>query len=105
MENAKPNSLFIGITADELNNACKQAIKKYGFEAQIKMLIEEMAELIVAICQLGRTEKQQTNETVRLELADVFLMLWQMSFIYGDFEIELRFKLDRLKKKLQEKKQ
>ena len=98
------NELFEHITRETLETVCKKAIKKYGFEAQIKKLIEEMAELIVVISQFNREDKEITKQEVRYELADVFLMILQMSHIYGNFEQELIFKINITVKKLQEKK-
>ncbi len=101
LKNIRELNIFDHVTREMLNDVCERAITQYGFEAQIKMLFEEIGELIVAISQLRRSEKEITNAKVRSELADVFLMVWQMSFIYGNFENEIIFKIERLKKKLE----
>lgn len=78
----------------------------YGYEPQSRQLIEEMAELTVAINKLWRVKKGYCDKpeiVARLniieEMADVMIMLWQMEYLLGMDENELeRFmdeKLDR----------
>ena len=75
----------------------KEAIGKWGEDAQINMLNEECGELITAIAQFkrGRT----SHHDVMTELADVFIMVEQIASMmnYDDFEKELDRKLIRLK--------
>ena len=75
----------------------KEAINKWGEEAQINMLNEECGELITAVAQFrrGRT----SHHDVMTELADVFIMVEQIATMmnYEDFEKELERKLTRLK--------
>ena len=75
----------------------KEAIEKWGEDAQINMLNEECGELITAIAQFkrGRT----SHHDVMTELADVFIMVEQIASMmnYDDFEKELDRKLMRLK--------
>jgi NTP pyrophosphatase (non-canonical NTP hydrolase) len=75
----------------------KEAINKWGEEAQINMLNEECGELITAVAQFrrGRT----SHHDVMTELADVFIMVEQIATMmnYEDFEKELNRKLIRLK--------
>ena len=75
----------------------KEAIGKWGEDAQINMLNEECGELITAIAQFkrGRT----SHHDVMTELADVFIMVEQIASMmnYDDFEKELDRKLMRLK--------
>ena len=75
----------------------KEAIEKWGEDAQINMLNEECGELITAVAQFkrGRTSRHD----VMTELADVFIMVEQIASMmnYDDFEKELDRKLMRLK--------
>lgn len=58
----------------------QQAIAKYGKEAQLKMVIEEMAELTQAICKSFRGANN--HENIVEEIADVEIMLAQLKIIY-----------------------
>ena len=75
----------------------KEAINKWGEEAQVNMLNEECGELITAVAQFkrGRT----SHHDVMTELVDVFIMIEQMATMmnYEDFEKELDRKLIRLR--------
>ena len=75
----------------------KEAIEKWGEDAQKEMLYEELGELITAVAQFkrGRT----SHHDVMTELADVFIMVEQIATImnYDDFEKELERKLTRLR--------
>lgn len=78
-------------------NLYKEAIEKWGEEAQVNMLNEECGELIAAVAQFkrGRTSRHD----VMTELADVFIMIEQIATMmnYDDFEKELERKLIRLR--------
>ena len=78
-------------------NLYKEAIEKWGEEAQVNMLNEECGELIAAVAQFkrGRT----SHHDVMTELADVFIMVEQIASMmsYDDFEKELERKLIRLR--------
>lgn len=78
-------------------NLYKEAIEKWGEEAQVNMLNEELGELITAVAQFkrGRT----SHHDVMTELADVFIMVEQIASMmsYDDFEKELDRKLIKLR--------
>ena len=78
----------------------KEAITKWGEEAQTNMLNEECGELIAAVAQFkrGRT----SHHDVMTELADVSIMVEQLATMmnYDDFEKEKDRKLMRLKERL-----
>ena len=80
----------------------KEAIEKWGTEAQTDMVNEECGELITAMAQFkrGRT----SHHDVMTELADVSIMVEQLAMMmnYDDFEKEKDRKLERLKNKLKE---
>lgn len=77
----------------------------YGYDAQSRQCIEEMAELTQAINKLWRSRgKGQSTEkcesmcmdNVVEEIADVQIMLWQMAYLLGaDVLPIIEQKLDR----------
>lgn len=79
----------------------------YGYEPQSRQLIEEMAELTVAINKLWRkheyysTSKElaEAHYNILEEIADTLIMIWQLKYLLGVGEGELsdvvEQKLDR----------
>lgn len=65
----------------------EQALEHYGIENQESKAIEEMAELIQAICK-------QSN--IAEEIADVQIVLNQLKLIYPDWQEFEKMKLKRL---------
>lgn len=80
---------------------------RYGYEPQSRQLIEEMAELTVAINKLWRrheyysTSKElaEAHYNILEEMADTLIMIWQLKYLLGVGEGELseivEKKLDR----------
>ena len=64
----------------EINEIYQQAIETYGKDAQLKMAIEEMAELTQAICKSFRGKDNLDN--IIEEIADVEIMLAQLKIIF-----------------------
>jgi NTP pyrophosphatase (non-canonical NTP hydrolase) len=60
----------------------KTTLKKWGVEAQYDQTIEECAELITALKHLKRG--RITEAEVVEELADVILMVHQLTFMLGE---------------------
>ena len=77
-----------------------RTINTYGIDAQMWMLVEECGELLNAISKLKRG--RSTREEIITELADVHIMVEQMSFYFGWDEIkaEKKRKLERLQERL-----
>lgn len=78
-----------------------QAVKVFGEKSQIRMAIEEMSELIKALCKLERAEtvaeRDKAFGNVIEEMADVQIMLDQLRIIFGnDAKAVEDVKLDRL---------
>jgi len=73
-----------------------KVLKKWGISSQLNMLIEECAELIVAINHLKR--KRISTDNLFEECADVSILIEQMEQFYGSKEIEKwkKLKLKRL---------
>ena len=71
-------------------------IKAWGREAQSRMAIEEMSELIKELCKLERTysfDKDKTADTIKHiqeEIADVMNMMEQLELLYGEEEVEMQ---------------
>ena len=73
------------------------AVALWGIEAQMDMLVEECAELIVAVNHFKRN--RITQDQLISELADVEIMLDQMRIIFnenGDIDSAKEGKLERL---------
>ena len=79
----------------------KAALEKYGVGAQIGMLTEECGELLSAINKFNRS--RCSRDDVLTELADVSIMVEQLSLIYGGYDKFLEEKdkkLTRLLKRI-----
>lgn len=79
--------------------------REWGVDSQIQMCIEEMSELIKALCKYGRSDIEDKNKSltnVKEEIADVLNMVEQLEFIFGVDEIEdiRQEKIDRTKQLL-----
>lgn len=81
------------------------AIHTYGKTGQIRLCIEEMAELTKALCKLYRQsdheQYQACLENIREEIADVKIMLAQMEMIFGSVEDILCRKMELIREGLQ----
>ena len=68
---------------------CKDAIKLWGVDAQLDMVIEECSELIKAICKYKRSHHKEIDSLhVAEEHADVLIMLDQLSYIMSKHDPE-----------------
>lgn len=85
---------------------CISAIQTYGKENQKKKCIEEMGELIQALCKETfvetEEEKYENLMNIRTEIADVLITVTQMQLIYGAAAVksEISYKIERLQKKI-----
>ena len=79
----------------------QKAILKYGCTAQIIMAVEEMAELLNALAKERRGRATQND--IVTEIADVTIMMWQLSIMYGEqaVEMEIERKIKRLQERLE----
>jgi hypothetical protein len=78
----------------------ERALEKWGMETQIKICIEELAELIQTLIKHGRKINGSTIDDIAEEIADVELMIEQMKFafdIHKDVEEWKHEKIERLK--------
>lgn len=75
----------------------KAGIAKFGTKNQIQKTIEELAELIQALCKYTfDTSNLWAVGSIREEWADVEIMLGQLRVIFGDNSQALDAKLDHL---------
>ena len=58
----------------------KEAIAKYGIDAQLNVVVEEMSELIKEICKFKRGSVNTPH--IIEETADCFIMLQQMVLMF-----------------------
>ena len=98
----------------EIAEKIKIIAEHYGYEAQSRQCIEEMAELMQAINKLWRsighgqlTEKsfKECLENLTEEMADVQIMLWQMEYLLlsgQEVNQMIEKKLDRQLKRIED---
>ena len=81
-------------------NLFERAFNLWGADAQVKMLNEEIGELLAA---MGKFDRRRVGvHDVITELADVSIMVEQMADLFGyeEFEKEKDYKLTRLEERL-----
>lgn len=78
----------------------RNALDKWGVEAQMTMVYEELGELETALARYERG--RVASEDVITELADVTIMCEQMALLlgYDDYEKEIENKLERVVERL-----
>ena len=91
------------LTREQRLELYKRAVDKWGFNSQIDQLIEEMAELTLALCKYKRlkTDVAPNKEKIVMdnlleELADVKMCMEQSCWLFGDEKV-----LDVLDKKFE----
>ena len=76
----------------------------YGYEPQSRQLIEELSELIQAVCKHNRafggkklSESSGCNEKDAIieEMADVMIMMSQLQYILGIGNLDLDYRIER----------
>lgn len=97
------------MTEERVTKIITRAIDTYGYDAQLKMAIEEMSELTKAICKLWRADTEEEFERlledVTEETADVTIMVLQVASMAGSEDVDriMNEKLERLEARLDEK--
>lgn len=80
----------------------RDAIRQYGYDKQMDMVVEESAELINAIMKFRRGRCEVKDITT--EMADVLIMIEQLVRILSvnedELETEITNKLQRLQRRL-----
>lgn len=90
------------LTPLERTEILQKAIDTWGPTLQEDVCIEEMSELTKAIIKHRRASKTG-RENILEEIADVQIMLDQMRMLYGDTTEQEAFKIERLRKRLEDK--
>lgn len=72
------------ISFEERARVYEQAIDTYGPDAQLRMVIEEMAELTKALCKFFRGE--DNLDSIAEETGDVLIMIEQLRMIFGLYD-------------------
>lgn len=85
----------------DMEEIYKKALGKWKADAQIKMTIEECAELIVVLVKSKRITNGSTIPEIVDELADVQIMINQMKLIFPGVNERIQEKMYRLKKRLE----
>lgn len=96
-----------GMDADREGKILEGAIMEFGAYAQIDHVIEEMSELTKALIKERRAVgtanyDESLRDHIREEMADVYIMLNQLSLIFGDCSGWEVYKLERLETRLKE---
>ncbi|MDU2203438.1 MAG: hypothetical protein E7E43_02265 [Thomasclavelia ramosa] len=83
-------------------NVMLDALEHYGNNPQVDMAIEEMSELTKELLKNRRGKENRSD--IAMEMADVYIMLEQLKFIFGIDETELKvnaeLKIQRLKNRI-----
>lgn len=79
----KNSLLFI---SDAQKQVLLNAVNTFGEQAQMDMVIEEMAELTKALLKMRRKPHGSTQLDVLEEFADVLIMLLQLDFMMVDYD-------------------
>jgi len=89
-----------------INSIYKKAIKLWGIDSQMSMVVEEASELIKAICKLRRTGvTAETVNNLAEEIADMEIMTEQLKIMFyltegvGKWK---KHKIERLSKLIKE---
>ena len=84
---------------DKKEKFLKEALDFWGYEPQSTMLMEEMGELLKALCKYKRFGYESCDEAIKEnlleELADVHNMIEQMEIFFGKEKVE-KIRLDKL---------
>lgn len=87
---------------EKLKEIFLAAVEKWGVEAQYDQAVEECAELITVLKHYKRNRVNE--ERVIEELADVALMVGQLSYMFGNDQVEhaMQAKVAKLRRLLAE---
>lgn len=90
------------MTDKEKHDIIAGAVDTFGYESQRWMAVEEMSELADALAK--RRRGRASIDDIVTEIADVRIMMAQLSYIYGERQVEeeIESKLARLRERLKE---
>ena len=102
-EGGKAMNEEMKMTQEREGRILEAAIDTWGSEMQIIVAIEEMSELTKALTKYIRGDDAATiSVNIREEMADVGIMLNQLSLIFGDTAEEEIRKLNRLRRRIED---
>lgn len=84
-----------------IDKVLNNAIKKFGNDYQLNVAIEEMSELIKEICKNKRDF--ENDDKILEEMADVYIMLYQLQIIFNIEDDNLNDMILRKVKRLEER--
>lgn len=89
---------------EEIKSVCQKALDYYGTSAQVDKALEEMGELTTALMKFKHGSVK--DKAVITKIADVIVMTYQMSLLFGTDEVndEISRKVERLKESISDKK-
>lgn len=89
---------------DRERDVCQAALKAWGVQKQLDMMVEEMAELTQAIMKYKRANGKKGLIDVMKEGVDVDIMLMQIQLLFPPehWLSEKLWKEDRLRQKLRD---
>ncbi len=91
------------MTQEREGRILEAAIDTWGPEMQMIVAIEEMSELTKALTKYIRAyDVTEIEANIREEMADVGIMLNQLSLIFGDTTEEEIRKLNRLQRRIED---
>ena len=91
------------MTQEREGRILEAAIDTWGPEMQMIVAIEEMSELTKALTKYIRAyDVTEIEANIREEMADVGIMLNQLSLIFGDTTEEEICKLNRLQRRIED---
>lgn len=82
----------------------KYIAEHYGYESQSRQLIEELSELIQAVCkhnrafggkQLSESRECPEKDAITEEMTDVTIMMSQLQYILGIGNLDLDYRIER----------
>ena len=85
MSNQNYDDLLIKWSMMRYCEVYQKTIEKWGEEAQYAQMIEECAELITTLQHFSRGKVD--SDAVVNELADVFLMVGQLTYMFGEDQL------------------
>lgn len=76
-----------------------RAIQKWGIPAQLEMLQEESTELALAARKELRKNNEQSFENLAEEIADVSIMIEQMTYMYENLSSKVsKYRVEKLER-------
>lgn len=83
-----------------LEQACDDAITKWGVQAQLRQTIGEIGEFLDTYGKMG--QNREDWDSLAREVADNLIMMLQMRSVYGkqEFDKILKEKVDKFRNKL-----